>query len=76
MEGEPYFYAEGAWVEDRRDNRPAVCYVFFGDEGMGFMPDGSRVERSYDEACKLAIIIADALNTHYPNCNNKRRAKK
>jgi hypothetical protein len=76
MERELYFYAVGAVVEDRRDHRPDVCYVIYGNKNTGFMPDGSRVQRSYEEACWIAACIADALNDMHPNCNNKRRAKK
>lgn len=76
MPKEPYFVAVGAWVEDRRDNRPDVCRVFYGDESEGFDDDGNRYPRSRAEACELARKIAALLNEFYPRANNAPRAKK
>jgi hypothetical protein len=73
---EPYFYAVGACVEDRRDHRPDICSVFFGNENTGILANGERVGRSYAEACEIARKIAGFLNAHYPNCNHPPRAKK
>ena len=72
MPKEPYFVAVGTWVEDRRDDRPDICEVFYGYDSVGL--SGER--RSYAEACELARKIAALLNEFYPRANNAPRAKK
>lgn len=71
MAREPYFVAVGAWVEDRRDDRPHVCKIPYGEP-----PNSYGGERTYEEACDLAWEIADALNRCHPRANNAPRAKK
>jgi hypothetical protein len=62
MSKKPYFMAVGSVVEDVREDRPDICQVYLAQGKQS-------VKRSYDEACRLAQQIADAMNRLYPDAN-------